>query len=165
MSSLSDNISNVVTLYIGICSINTRKNILSLSDNISNVLTIWRHSKCHHDNISRVFVIKWWLITVTTYASVSLVGAIQLRLGWHDSTPTICFPDTIHVSIHGAVDEHTQQHNMGSCLCPLPTTSTPLPIISHWTKANRTFFIDCVRAAGQINIDDISPATIEAIQN
>jgi hypothetical protein len=62
------------------------------------------------------------------------------------------------------MDEHTQQHNMGSCLRSLLTMSTPLPVTSYWTKADNTFLIEQVRAC-QIDIKDTSPATIEVIRN
>ncbi len=48
MSSLNDDILNVITPYIGIRAINTRKNIWSPSDDISNVVTLWQLKKCCH---------------------------------------------------------------------------------------------------------------------
>jgi hypothetical protein len=41
---------------------------------------------------------------------------------------------------------------------------TPLPVTSYWTKADRTFLIEQVRAC-RIDIKDTSPATIKVIQN
>ncbi len=77
MSSLSDDILNVVAPDIGTCTIKTRKNIRSLSDNILNVVTMWRHLKCCH--LMTIFLVSlswsdWFGLSQRTHPFTWLAG-------------------------------------------------------------------------------------------
>jgi hypothetical protein len=125
----------------------------SLNDNFLKVVVMTFKKSSLSDNICNV---------------IHRVIAVDCAC-WHNLTVTVSLPCTLPTA--------RGQQNMGKRCHPglflltshhrhLPTMSNtpPPPITTYWTTANRAFFIDHVKA-GCININDTTPAVIDAIRN